>query len=87
VFVVKLLEEKTRKDKMWKIETTFIKKDNFITNLKVWAKVNHISYNYIDIEKYYVVNFYCPTQRESAIVKDFIFKFGGKYFVSESKAL
>lgn len=87
VFVVKWIEEKARKDKLWKVETTFAHKENFIHNLIVWAKVNHIGYNYIDIDKYYVVNFYCPTQKESAIVKEFINKFNGKYFVSESKSL
>ena len=87
VYVVKYFEEKARKDKLWKVEATFAHKENFIHNLDVWAKVNHIAYNYIDIEKYYVVNFYCPTQKESAIVKDFVNKFDGKYFVSESKTL
>ena len=87
VYVVKLIEEKARKDKMWKIESTFAHNENFIHNLKVWAEVNHISYNYIDIEKYYVVNFYAPTQKESSIIKEFIKKFNGKYFVSESKNL
>ena len=87
VYVVKLFEEKARKDKLWKVEATFDHKENFIHNLDVWAKINHIAYNYIDIEKYYVVNFYCPTQRESSIVKDFVNRFGGKYFVSESKTL
>ena len=87
VYVVKLFEEKARKDKLWKVEATFAHKENFIHNLGVWAKVNHIAYNYIDIEKYYVVNFYCPTQNESSIVKDFVNKFNGKYFVSESKTL
>lgn len=87
VYVVKYFEEKARKDKLWKVEATFAHKENFIHNLDVWAKVNHIAYNYIDIEKYYVVNFYCPTQNESSIVKEFVNKFNGKYFVSESKTL
>lgn len=87
VWIVKFCEEKARKDKLWKIEATFAHKENFIHNLKVWAEINHISYNYIDIDKYYVVNFYAPIQKDSLIIKDFIKKFNGKYFVSESKAL
>ena len=87
VYVVKFFEEKARKDKLWKVEATFPHKENFIHNLKVWAEINHIALNYIDIDKYYVVNFYCPTQKESAIVKEFVDKFNGKYFVSESKSL
>jgi uncharacterized protein YebE (UPF0316 family) len=87
VWVVKFFEEKARKDKLWKVEATFAHKENFIQNLIVWARVNHIGYNYIDIDKYYVVNFYCPTQKESVIVKEFVDRFNGKYFVSESKTL
>ena len=87
VFVVKWVEEKARKDRLWKVECTFKYKENFLRNLKVWAEVNKIPYNYIDLNKYYVVNFYCATQKESIIVKEFISKFNGKYFVSESKNL
>ena len=87
VYVVKLVEEKRRKDRLWKIEATFEHKENFIRNLKVWASINHISVNYIDIGKYYVVNFYAPTQSDSKVIKEFVIKFNGKYFVSESKAL
>lgn len=87
VWLIKYVEEKARKDKLWKIESTFAHKENFIHNLKVWAEIEHIPYNYIDIDKYYVVNFYCATQNQSALVKDFITRFNGKYFVSESKIL
>ena len=87
VYVVKLVEEKKRKDRLWKIEATFEHKENFIHNLKIWAEINHISINYIDIDKYYVVNFYAPTQNESKIIKEFIVRFNGKYFVSETKNL
>lgn len=87
VFIVKYFEEKNRKDRLWKIETTFSNSENFIKNLGVWAKVNNISFNYIDIDKYVIVNFYCPTQKESAIVKEFITKFNGKYFISETKGI
>ena len=87
VWLIKLVEEKARKDKLWKVESTFAHKENFIHNLKVWAEIAHIPYNYIDIDKYYVVNFYCATQNQSALVKEFITRFNGKYFVSESKIL
>lgn len=87
VFVVKLFEEKMRKDRLWKIECTFNYKENFLRNLKVWAEVNKVPYNYVNLNKYYAVNFYCATKQESQKVKEFIEKFNGKYFVSESKNL
>ena len=87
VYVVKLIEEKSRKDKLWRVEATFAHKENFIHNLKIWAEINHIAINYIDIEKYYIVNFYAPTQKDSLVIKEFVTRFNGKYFVSESKTL
>lgn len=75
------------KDKLWKIEATFDKKENFTHNLKVWAEINKIPCNFIDIDKYIIVNFYSATQKESLIIKEFIKKFNGKYFASETKNL
>ena len=75
------------KDKLWKIEATFPQKENFVHNLEVWAKVNKIPYNYIDINKYVIVNFYSATQKESLAIKEFIKKFDGKYFATETKNL
>lgn len=87
VAIVKLIEAKMRKDKLWKVEATFPHKENFVHNLDVWAKVNKIPMNYIDIEKYYIVNFYSATQKESLAIKEFIKKFDGKYFATETKIL
>lgn len=87
VYVVKLIEEKSRKDKLWRVEVTFAHDTDLMNVLKVWAGTNGISYNYIDIEKYYIVNFYAPTQKESAMIKNFVNLYNGKYFVSESKTL
>ena len=39
------------------------------------------------INKYILFNFYCATQKESAIVKDLLDRHNAKYFVSESKTL
>lgn len=75
------------KDKLWKIEATFNKKENFTHNLEVWAKVNKIPCNYIDIDKYIIVNFYSATQKDSSAIKEFVKKFNGKYFATESKNL
>lgn len=87
VYLVKWGEEKARKDKLWKIEATFKHDEQLIANLKAWAEVNDIGYKYNDIKKYYEVDFYSHTQAESSIIKNFIEKYNGKYFVSESKAL
>jgi hypothetical protein len=57
------------------------------TNLIAELKASGLSFNYVDINKYYLFNIYCPTQGESAIVKKHLDKYQAKYFVSESKTL
>ena len=48
-----------------------------------------IPYNYIDIGKYHIFNFYCETQTQSKALKDYfeLINVPIKYFVSESKTL
>jgi hypothetical protein len=87
VFLVKWGEEKSRKDKLWKIEATFKHDDSLIAELNEWGKVNDIGFKYNDIVKYYEIDFYSHTQAESVIIKNFINKHNGKYFVAESKSL
>ena len=86
VFIVKLIEEKTRRDKLWKIETTVLngyKKD--ICTLLVKAD---IPFNYIEgVGKYTVFNIFCATQTQSSAVREILKKYKVKYFVSESKTL
>ena len=86
VFVVKLFEEKARKDKLWKVEATvpFERYESLDYDL-----TNHfIEHNYILLgEKYAVFNIYCPTQEQSKFAKKILDSHKAKYFVSESKSL
>jgi uncharacterized protein YebE (UPF0316 family) len=86
VYVVKFIEEKKRKDKLWKIEFTVLgaNTDN-VNKLLEFAKVPH---NFIpNVEKYTIFNAYCATQKESESVKEIIKQYNAKYFVSETKIL
>lgn len=85
VYVVKWAEQKSRKDKLWKVEmtvpaesTAFVKND---------YRLKPIPFNYIEVGKYTIFNFYCATQSQSLAVKKVIEQYNGKYFVSESKTL
>ena len=84
VWIVKFLEEKSRKDKLWKVEVT-VKKGFSADLLQTELENSDIPFNYIDINKYFLFNIYCETQKESQIVKQFINKLDAKYFVSETK--
>jgi hypothetical protein len=89
VYVVKVIEIKSRKDKLWKVEATIHsqgiepKYDDCIIALKN----SGIPFNYIDADKYIIINCYCATQNESLVVKNILNEYGAKYFVSESKTL
>ena len=86
VYVVKFLEEKARKDKLWRVESTVEK--CYRDELHETLLQIDISHNYIDnVGRYAVFNIYCPTQKESAIVKEILSKYNAKYFVTETKNL
>jgi hypothetical protein len=86
VFVVKLVEEKNRKDQLWKVEFT-VKKifTEKVDSLLSLAKIPH---NYIaNVGQYTIFNAYCATSKESESVKEIIKKYNAKYFVAETKIL
>ena len=85
VFFVKWGEEKARKDKLWKVEAT-VKPCEFEA-IKTYCAGADLPFSYINIDKYILFNFYCATQKESAIVRDLLDRHNAKYFVSESKSL
>lgn len=82
VYVVKWCEVKARKDKLWKIEATFDKE--YLDTIHRSVAIPH---SYIDIGSHVIFNFYAENQRQSALVRDVVKKYHGKYFVSESKTL
>lgn len=85
VLIVKIIEEKVRKDKLWKIET-IIPKD-LLECFLYSCKDKDLVFNYVELNDSYLFNFYCHTQEESLIVKDLLSKKQYKYFASETKAL
>ena len=86
VFIVKWVEEVSRKDRLWKVEMT--------VPTAIAGKMNddlesfNIPHNYIpNVGKYTIFNCYCATQKESAFVKDIAERNKAKFFVTESKSL
>ena len=86
VYVVKIIEKKKRKDRLWKVEATI---ENELTNrVHEDLKANNLPHNFItDIGKYSVFNIYCETQTDSQKAKIVLDYYEAKYFVSESKIL
>lgn len=84
VYLVKLIEEKARKDRLWKVELTVPTK---YTNT-IDFDLHDIPHSYIELsDKHTLFNFYCATQKESAKVKAIANQYEAKYFVAESKNL
>ena len=86
VWVVKFFEERMRKEKLWKVETSILHKD--VENVCELLNKTQISYNYIEgVGKYTIFNVFCSTQEQSTAVKEILKAYRAKYFVSESKTL
>ena len=83
VYVVKLIEERARRDKLWKVEATI--PVEIAEKVKHDLKANGLPHNYIDIEKYYLFNVYCENQEQSKVAKVILDYYNAKYFVSENK--
>lgn len=84
VYLVKWIEEKARKDKLWKVELTVPTK---YTNT-IDFDLHDVPHSYIELSnKHTLFNFYCATQKESAKVKAIANQYEAKYFVAESKNL
>lgn len=86
VFVVKLIEEKMRKDKLWKVETAIRNKD--VENVADLLKKAKVPFNSVKTSRNYTIfNIFCATQTQSSAVKEILIGYNAKYFVSESKNL
>lgn len=86
VFVVKHIEEKTRKAKLWKVETNILKE--YKEDVATLLEKADIPYKDIDtVGKYVTFNIFCSTEKQSSAVKEILKTYRAKYFVSESKTL
>lgn len=86
VYVVKWAEEKSRKDKLWRVDLTVPMQ--YADALHFDLKQIDISHAYIpNIGKYSKFEVYCPTQKESHAVREIAKQYNAKYFVTESLSL
>jgi uncharacterized protein YebE (UPF0316 family) len=84
VYVVKLIEEKARKDKLWRIECTAWCNDTE----SIHKALGRIPHNYIeDVGPWTIFNIYTQTKAQSEKVKEILSHYDVHYFVSESKTL
>ena len=85
VWLIKLVEEKARKDKMWKVEMAVPNEyaEEVIERLK--STGNWIPFNYHYLGKWCIFNCYCDTQDQTKFAKKLSKEFGDKISAYESK--
>ena len=85
VWLIKLVEEKARKDKLWKVEMAIpLLKANLAETSLICSP---IPYNYNKLGKWVIFNCYCETQADTKICVDIAKQLNGKISAYESKSL
>ena len=83
VYVIKLVEEKARKDKMWKVEVAIPNKYGNALHFDLRG----LPHNYIEVGSWTMFNCYCMTQDDTKMVVDLAKQYEGKISAYESKSL
>ena len=85
VWLIKWVEEKARKDKMWKIEMAIPKEEKDLVCDMLDRK--GIPYNYVDVGSWVMFNCYCDHQEDTKLCVDTTKHLQGKISAYESKSL
>ena len=83
VWLIKFVEEKARKDKLWKVEIAVAK----CYQKDVENNLLNVPHNCIDTGSWVMFNCYCNCQSETAYVVDIAKRYNGKISAYESKPL
>lgn len=83
VYVVKFLEEKARKDKLWLVKITIPKEKT--EQVKSFLEKENIPFSYYNITKYFVFDTYCENQSQTKKVLNIYKSCNGKAFATENK--
>lgn len=83
VWIIKFIEEKARKDKMWRIDLAVPTDERDFAH----RKLADIPHNFVECGAWTMFNCYCATQAETAKVKQLGLTLGGKYSAYESKQM
>lgn len=83
VWIIKFVEEKARKDKMWRIDLAIPTEERDFAH----RRLADIPHNFVECGSWTMFNCYCATQTETAKVKQLGLVLGGKYSAYESKQM
>ena len=85
VFLVKFVEEKLEKEKLWKIDTTIYSVDKE-PMIKALEKIE-IPFVYNEYGKHTMFSIFCNTRKETQQVAEIIKKYNGRYFITENRGV
>lgn len=87
VYIVKVVEEKLQKEKLWKVELTIKNDYQTLSELTSRLNIQNIPFNYsvTDNQKDAVFNIFCYTKAQSRKLKKSIEDLNAKYFITENK--
>lgn len=85
VWLIKYVEQKATKDKLWKIEIAIPKE--FTPFLHKDLKYVGIDHNYTEVGSWTMFNCYCMTQQDTKYAIQYAKDYKGKYSAYESKSL
>ena len=83
VYVIKLVEEKVRKDKMWKVELAVPREET--QDCHKTLVMYNVPHNYNFVGSWTMFNCYCMSQKDTEIVIAQAKNYNGKYSAYESK--
>ena len=83
VWIIKFIEEKARRDKMWRIDLAIPTEERDFAH----RRLADIPHNFVECGSWTMFNCYCATQTETAKVKQLGLALGGKYSAYESKQM
>ena len=86
VWIIKLIEEKARKDKLWKVEMAIPNGVN-IHDIKRRIENCGVPCNYIEVGKWLMFNCYCERQAQTSVMVAIAKEYNGKISAYESKIL
>lgn len=85
VWLIKLVEEKSRKSKMWKVEMAIPKEElNLVVQM---LERKNIPFNYVEVGSWIMFNCYCNEQKDTSVCVGVAKNLGGKISAYESKSL
>lgn len=85
VFVVKTIEEKSEKEKLWKIDFSLDKNIEEVTAVLEKLTIPFATFKTTN-DEYVLFNVYCKSKADSKMIKEIIKKYNAVYFITESKS-